>query len=291
MRPRISVIVRSYNRIEALCELLELLLEQDHDSFEIVVIEQSTDFKEADNERLVDIASDERIYLLKFPPLGGPKARNKGVKQAKGDILLFIDDDDLPANDQWIRKHEEAYTDKKLVGFTGRHISQNNRESPYLSVMRGFIRRRCMQYSILKTPYTFAKFDENVEDVDWLHGTNSSIRKEWALKAGLWDTHARNQDEHSFAFKIQPFLKDGYRLDFRKHPILIRRLDIEGGMDKRSFSLNREFQNQYQYVSKTVLKYYPRLRILYPLFLVWCVIKVGMKATSNLFSDLRSADM
>ena len=35
--PRISVVVRSYNRLGVLAELLEILLAQDHDSFEIVV--------------------------------------------------------------------------------------------------------------------------------------------------------------------------------------------------------------------------------------------------------------
>ena len=34
--PRVSVVVRSYNRVPALCELIPKLLEQDHDAFEIV---------------------------------------------------------------------------------------------------------------------------------------------------------------------------------------------------------------------------------------------------------------
>ena len=35
------MIVRSYNRLPALCELLERLRRQDHPSYEIVVVEQS----------------------------------------------------------------------------------------------------------------------------------------------------------------------------------------------------------------------------------------------------------
>jgi glycosyltransferase involved in cell wall biosynthesis len=42
MEPRLSVVVRSYNRLAALGELIEALLAQDHDSYEIVVVEQST---------------------------------------------------------------------------------------------------------------------------------------------------------------------------------------------------------------------------------------------------------
>jgi glycosyltransferase involved in cell wall biosynthesis len=284
MNPRVSVIVRSYNRIAALCELLEALLLQEHASFEIVIVEQSTDFKKSDYNRLEELAADPKVKLLNFPPLGGPGARNEGVKNARGEILLFIDDDDLPGNAQWIKKHEKAYSDEKLVGFTGRHITENAESCPYIPVMRGFIRKKCMQYSSLKTPYTFAKFDEDVEDVAWLHGTNASIRRAWALKAGLWDTKVRNQDEHSFAFKLQPYLKNGYRLDFRKEPALIRRLDIAGGMGKRTFSLKREFQNQYRFVTQVILPYHPHLKKYYPIFVGWCAVKVGMKATANLFN-------
>ncbi len=284
MNPRISVIVRSYNRMAALCELLEALLLQQHASFEIIIVEQSTDFEEAAYNRLIELASDPRVKLLKFPPLGGPEARNQGVKSAQGEILLFIDDDDLPMNEQWIKKHEEAYADEKLIGFTGRHVTEKIEKYPYLRVMRGFIRRNCMQYSSLKTPYTFAKFDEDVQNVDWLHGTNSSIRREWALKAGLWDADVQNQDEHSFAFKLQPYLKNGYRLDFRKEPAMIRRLHIAGGMEKRSFSLIREFQNQYRLVNKVIIPYHPHLKKFYPVLMGWCAVKIGMKATANLFS-------
>ena len=36
--PRVSVVIRSYNRLPALCRLIETLLGQRHDSFEIVVV-------------------------------------------------------------------------------------------------------------------------------------------------------------------------------------------------------------------------------------------------------------
>src|SRR5258706_6716262 len=70
--PRVSVVVRSYNRLPALGELLAALLAQDHDSFEIVVIEQSTDRAPEDVGRLDAIARDARVRILRHPPLGGP---------------------------------------------------------------------------------------------------------------------------------------------------------------------------------------------------------------------------
>jgi len=263
-----SVVVRSYNRIPALLELIHNLCSQSFDSFEIVIVEQSTRFEKADWEELENLcAQDSRIKLLKHEPLGGPKARNEGVKNASGDILIFIDDDDLPNSELWIKKHVKAYEDEKLVGFTGRHNFEGNDGYPYISWMRSYIRSKCMSYNFMKIPYTFAQFNEDIKNVEWLHGTNSSVRREWALKAGLWDTHVKNQDEHSFAFKLQPLLVDGYRLDFRKEPILLRRMDIEGGMGKRSFSFSREWKNNYNYFKNVILKYFPSRIIFFPIYI------------------------
>lgn len=275
MSLKASVIVRSYNRLPALLELLEILRNQKNDNFEIVIVDQSTEFVDEDWDKLTGISQeDERVKLLKYEPLGGPKARNEGVIHSSGDILIFVDDDDLPYSNNWVSEHVGAYKkDEYLVGFTGRHIFEGNKKCPYISWMRWFIRKKCMSYNWLKFPYTFAQFDENVGDVEWLHGTNSSIRKEWAVKAGLWDTHVRNQDEHSFAFKLQPLLGERYHLDFKKEPALVRRMDIEGGMDKRKFSFKMEFINQFQYLSKTLYVYRPRLLILFPFQITYIFLK------------------
>lgn len=276
MKLSVSVIVRSFNRIPALLELLQILRSQDYNSFEIVIIEQSNNYNEEDGEELSKVCrKDQRIKLFKYDPLGGPKARNEGVRNSSGEILIFVDDDDLPNSSNWISQHVKPYeSDDKLVGFTGRHIFEGSKKCPYLPWMRWFIRQKCMSYNWLKLPYTFAQFDEDVKSVGWLHGTNSSLRKEWALKAGLWDIHVQNQDEHSFAFKLHPLLVEEFRLDFRKEPALIRRMDIEGGMDKRNFSMLREWKNNWNYCFKVIFKYFP-LRILFlPLYLLWCFFKV-----------------
>src|SRR5687767_4770235 len=95
--PRVSVVVRSYNRLSILSELLAALLAQDHDSFEIVVVEQSTNRPPVDVARIEQLAADPRVRILRHEPLGGPRARNVGVRASRGDVIVFIDDDDLPA--------------------------------------------------------------------------------------------------------------------------------------------------------------------------------------------------
>src|SRR6185437_3754648 len=113
--PRVSIIVRSYNRLPALNELLRALLAQVHDSFEVVVVEQSTDRPEPAAAELAELARDPRLRVLTFPPLGGPGARNAGVRAARGELFVFIDDDDLPVGTDWVSRHEAACADPRCL--------------------------------------------------------------------------------------------------------------------------------------------------------------------------------
>src|SRR6266566_3858385 len=117
--PRVSVVVRSYNRLGVLAELLAVLLAQDHDSYEIVVVEQSTVRPPDEVARVDALARDPRVRMFRCEPLGGPGARNAGVRAARGNLLVFIDDDDLPVGSDWLRRHEANFTDPRCLGVTG----------------------------------------------------------------------------------------------------------------------------------------------------------------------------
>src|ERR1700721_1876064 len=117
--PRLSVIVRSFNRLPALAELLTALLPQDHDSFEIVVVEQTTDARPGELAQIHALARDPRVRVPAYPPLGGRGARTAGVRHARGKLFVFIDDDALPASTDWLRRHEANFTDPRCLGATG----------------------------------------------------------------------------------------------------------------------------------------------------------------------------
>ena len=261
-------------RLDALLELLGRVLTQQHDAFEIVVVEQTVDPDPEAARRLAELEADPRLRVLRHPPLGGPGARNEGVRAARGALLLFIDDDDLPLGDDWIAAHEAVYADPHVVGATGRHVRQPGEACPYPAFLRPFVRRRCLRYSFLKTPYTYARFDERVDGVDWLHGTNASLRREVALRAGLWDPDVRTQDEHSFAFKLHRVLHPAEHLVFIPYPPVLRRLDVEGGMGKRRVTVERELRNHLTFAHRIVGRYFPRrLRALYPLYPGWAWLR------------------
>jgi len=256
--PRVSVVVRSYRRLPALAELCAVLAGQTHESFEVVIIDQSGEWSADSAAALAPFVADLRFRFVRCAPLGGPGARNRGVREARGDVVILVDDDDLPIGDDWVAGHERHFlSDANLVGESARQVRADGERSPYISRM--LARHRVLHYSVLKTPWTFARFDEDVTPVDWLHGTNSAFRREVAILAGLWDEHVRNQDEHSFAFKLKRVLRPGQYLAFKSEPRLLRRMDIPGGMDKRFSSAEGELKNHIRFQHHVIGRYFPDL--------------------------------
>lgn len=88
----ISVIIPTYNRGELFFECLKSVCESIDSLDEIIVV---NDFKNQllDESRIRKIGTN--IHVLNNPKQGVGSARNFGAHHAKGDVLLFIDDDML----------------------------------------------------------------------------------------------------------------------------------------------------------------------------------------------------
>ncbi|NVB84496.1 MAG: glycosyltransferase [Kofleriaceae bacterium] len=262
--PRVSVIVRSYNRLHALAELLLALLAQDHDSFEIVVVEQSTNRPPEDLARVEALARDPRVRLLQFPPLGGPGARNAGVRAAQGELFVFIDDDDLPASRDWIARHEANFADPKCLGVTGRFLDDGV-EVPYANPERA--RRNVLSFNVLKWQRVYARTDVK-KRVESLMGGNAAIPRKTLERFGLWDECTPIEDEPSLAYRINAGKRADEYLLFDPDVQMIRRLDVPGGMAKRQMSGPRYAKRVFTFLHNVVAHYFPvRFVLLYPAYI------------------------
>ncbi|HEY0137015.1 MAG TPA: glycosyltransferase [Nannocystis sp.] len=264
-----SIVVRSYNRLPSLCELLAALLAQrcEH-SFEIVVIEQSTRVAPADAARLEALAGDPRVRLLRFPPLGGPRARNVGVEAARGDIVALIDDDDLPEDDRWLARLLAAYTDPRCLGISGRQRRWPGDEPT--DAYRRAARRKCLGFTpLLRLPTTFVLHDQPVAPVAAVHGTNGSIRRAAFVRFGGWDEDTTVEDESSFAYRAARSMQPGEYFAFDPAPIVVRGLAVAGGLDKRFVSPGRFYRRYLGFIHVIIGRYHPaRVVLLYPAYVV-----------------------
>lgn len=92
--PKISVIVPSYNAAATLQESIESLQKQDHNSFEIIIVDDgSTDDSRLIAERLAD--TDARISVLPTSHQGIIHAIATGIEESNGTLIARMDADDI----------------------------------------------------------------------------------------------------------------------------------------------------------------------------------------------------
>jgi len=94
LKPLITVIIPCYNYGRLLGEALQSLQEQDCRDWECWIIDDgSTDTTAAVARQYATL--DPRINYFYQSHQGQPAARNRGLEQAKGDYIQFLDADDL----------------------------------------------------------------------------------------------------------------------------------------------------------------------------------------------------
>jgi glycosyltransferase involved in cell wall biosynthesis len=264
-------VVRSYDRLPALCELVERLLAQDHESFEIVVVEQTTEAAPGARARLDALAADARVRVLAHGPLGSARARNVGVAAARGEIVVLVDDDDLPVGRDWLARLTAPFSDPRCLGVTCRHVwRDDDRPSP---LYRRLAARRCLRFSpLLRLPWTFVRHDAPVAPVDYVHGTGGAVRKSAVERFGAWDADAPLEDESSFGYRVQRGKAPDEYFAFDPGALLRRRLDLDGGMAKRGLTPAAFYGKTMTFVRRIVGRYHPRrVRWLYPLYALACL--------------------
>jgi glycosyltransferase involved in cell wall biosynthesis len=268
----LSVIVRSYKRPAALQELVAKLRAQSHESFEVVILEQSDD---AELVRAINGLGDDRIRVIASPPKDPPAARNEAIRHARGEILLFIDDDDLPVDSEWIAQHCQNYSDPSCMGVVGRLTSGPRRaEGPLFPRL---VRARAMRYTLFMDTVALAHNTLRKESIDFLIGSNASVRSSLLRRIGGWDEGIPINEEQSFAIKFHRARRPGERFLFDPSPAVWRRTDVPGGLARR-FGADwhvRELEAWLFYYRHVVAHYFPlRYRLLYPLFLFRALQKV-----------------
>ncbi|PMB32531.1 glycosyl transferase family A [Fischerella thermalis CCMEE 5319] len=88
----ISIVIPTYNSEKTIRHTIESVLQQTFSDFELIIINDgSTD----STLKVVSQFQDSRIKVFSFDNAGGNVSRNRGLKQAIGEFVSFLDADDL----------------------------------------------------------------------------------------------------------------------------------------------------------------------------------------------------
>ncbi len=173
--PLVSVIIPTHKRPRALAEVLQGLAQQSPplSDFEVIVV---MDGPCAETQRLLESRSfpfELRWYMQ--PERGAPAARNRGVQEARGKLLVFLDDDIVPSPECLFR-HDEAHRRAGRVVIGGLKPSPHS-PSPLIAEVADWSQ---LHFDRCSAPgYRLSHTD--------LPDGNMSAWKEDILRAGGWD--------------------------------------------------------------------------------------------------------
>jgi glycosyltransferase involved in cell wall biosynthesis len=117
--PLISVVIATYGREESLRDTIVDVLQQDYAHYEVIVVDQ-TPVHHPDTQAFLDeLANEGKIRLFKPKWASLPGARNFAVRRAKGEIIVFIDDD-VQLQPGFLAAHAKNYERSEVGAVAGR---------------------------------------------------------------------------------------------------------------------------------------------------------------------------
>ena len=120
----ISIIVPVYNAEKFIRETIQSVLDQTYTDFELLLVD---DCSRDGSVAVIESFEDERVILLRREHNAGAyAARNRGLKEARGRYIAFLDSDDCwePCK----LEHEMAFMERENAGFvfTGYEFADEN---------------------------------------------------------------------------------------------------------------------------------------------------------------------
>lgn len=179
MITRVSIIICTLNREEVLCNTLRrvAVLMRNRDDAELIVVDQTRRHQAATEHCLTELAGIIQLHRVEFASL--TRARNYGMRQAKGEIVLFLDDDVEPVPNL-IDEHLACYADTEVWGVGGCTLLPGKSKLSRTDLTKAELSRLTHDYG--------NRFDLDwPRTIFWAPGCNMSFRREKIFEVGGFD--------------------------------------------------------------------------------------------------------
>ena len=138
IEPLVSVIIPTKDRIDLLTPCIEGVLHRtDYANLEIIIVNNQS-VEAATRAYLNDIVSDARVKVIDFDaPFNYSKINNLAVRQAKGSIIAFLNNDVEVINSDWLREMV-SHAVRPEIGGVGARLYYPDETVQHAGVVLGY---------------------------------------------------------------------------------------------------------------------------------------------------------
>ncbi len=218
-RPRVSVIMPTYNRPAETERAIRSVLDQSFADFELLVIDDASTDETA--ERSAAIA-DPRLEVIRLSNNGGvARARNVGLRRAKGSYLACLDSDDRWLPDKLARQVErldQAEDDVAMI-YCGMKIQREaGSEEIVEPAWRGDLEETMLRQNVIQPG-----------------GSGPLMRRQVLAGIGFFDPELPAIEDWDYWLRVAQL----YRIDVVSEPLCIYDDTQPDGEDRRSRHVRR----------------------------------------------------
>lgn len=230
-RPKVSVVTPAYNVARYIAETLESAFAQTFVEFEIIVINDgSPDTSELESAIVPFV---DRIVYIKQANAGAGVARNTGIEHARGELIAFLDGDDI-----WLPDYLEKQTD---------FIAANNLGMAYCDAELFGMKHTLGETFMVKAPSNGAVSVDSLLSLECNVITSGTIvKKDLLVEVGLFENKRVLSEDFHLWVRIA---RTHSRIGYQKKALLKYRVSFDGlsgdeiSRMKRSIDVYRRLEN------------------------------------------------
>lgn len=221
--PLISIIIPIYNAAGYLPKCLDGILHQTFQDFEVILVDDGS--RDGSPQICDDYAArDARFRVIHKPNEGVSASRNRGLDEARGEWICFMDSDDWVKEDFLENFEPEGLAHRSMLveqGFFHYHETRASRRYPVAPERERFLSTRSLEDltagQVLTNGYVFAKLfrKDLIERNGIRFNTALSIHEDHIF---VWDYLRVAEEVHVLPGISYFYLKkDGHSLSSRQH--------------------------------------------------------------------------
>ncbi len=199
-RPLISVVIPTFNRARQVQAALRSVLAQTYSECEVIIVDDGS--KDGTGQALQALISQEgcngaRVRYFFGPNQGQSAARNLGIEQACGELVAFLDSDDiwLPEKLEWQLRALEQFKDKCSACITDARLVDN------LGMDTSAFRKSGRPYEeTLGIDFGAARSLVKYRDPYWI--STLLVSTETVRQLGGFDNQLGYAEDHDFFFRL-----------------------------------------------------------------------------------------